>query len=193
MKRKRWVWRIGFACLLFFTVAVLWGITYRDELEQAWKSYRERETERSISRYGADLAPIDEIRLLRLAEDPQPQNRGTFSVSYSEPSKMFIVEDKVIRGAAAQEFASVWRSATIHTRNLAVCYSPHHVVQFRASGTCVCEAVICFMCGNTTLPAFPTRTLVSFKTLPPQESAEFLALKNAVEELIGKYDEPQSP
>lgn len=192
MKRKRRLWRIGLACLLLFLVAGLWGVAYRDELEQAWKGYRAREIERSISRYGADLAPIEEVRLLRLAEERPPQSRGTFSVSYSEPSKRFIVEDKIIRGDAAQEFASLWRSATVHNHYLAACYTPHHVIQFRAGGKCVGEAVVCFLCGNTTLPAFPTRTLVSFESLPHEESAPYLALKDAVEGLIGKHDDPQS-
>lgn len=185
---KRWLKRIGLGLLAVLTLAALYGYAYRDVLEREWKFYFERETARSISRYCSDLPPVDEVRLLRLEDKPGDKNLGTFDVSYSEPTKMYIVQTMTLIGTNAQAFTSHWRALHLHPKTIAACYDPHHVIQFRANGTCISEAIVCFKCGNTTLPAIPSRTIVSFVSWPKGESDGYMAFKTTVENLVGKHE-----
>ena len=123
----------------------------------------ERQTQASILKYGAGLPAVDEVRILHIEDPLHWQGHGTYHVPFSDGPDMIIVSDRTLSGNDAQDVADQWRSLQLQTRYMAGCYDPHHVVQFRAKGKTICEAVVCFMCGNTSLPAFPITTRVSFE------------------------------
>lgn len=143
---------------------------------------------RSIASYGSNLPPIDEIRLLRLANKPAQPDLGTFKIPFHEGPDLRIVADKTLAGTAAQSLANQWRQLRLHNDYMAGCYDPHHVLQFRSGGKVICEAVMCFACGNTTLPAFPIRTLVSFENADGG-SPSYRQFKQSVEAEIGAHVE----
>jgi len=166
------------------------GFAFRDQLEKGARRYMKRQTKEAILRHGSGLPAVDEVRLLHIEESSSGPIHGTYHVPSSETPNMFIVSDRTLRGNEAQEIASQWRALKLHNDYMAGCYEPHHVVQFRAKGATICEAVICFMCGNTTLPAFPIRTMVSFESAPDRESEAYLKFRATIERFVGAHPRP---
>ncbi len=176
-----------------FVIAVITaglGFVFRDQLEKGARRYLKRQTKESILRYGSELPAVDEVRLLHIEEKSSGPSLGTYRVPFSETPNMFIVSDRTLTGDDAQEVATLWRALKLHNDYMAGCYAPHHVVQFRAKGATICEAVICFMCGNTTLPAFPIRTMVSFEGIPHKESEAYLKFRATIERFVGAHPKP---
>lgn len=184
---KKWLKRL----LLFGTAAVVLassvGYIFRRELQNYFWEYVEWQTDRSIARYGTGLPTVDEVRLFRIADAPAKPNLGTHKVPFylgSEMTKMTIVAEKTLTGDPAQNLASQWRQLRLDTDGMAGCYDPHHVIQFRSGGKVICEATMCFSCGNTSLPAFPIQTLVNFD----HRSPAFLGFKKSVEAEVGIHE-----
>ncbi|CAN5703870.1 hypothetical protein BH11VER1_BH11VER1_12420 [soil metagenome] len=191
-RMKRWLKRIGLTIMIVAPMLSLWAYAYRDEIEHKWKEYLARDTLRSMDRYCTQLPEVDEVRLLRLDDKPLIPSLGTFDVSYSEPSRMYIVQEKILHGAEAQAFAALWRSQVLQAGSGVNCYEPHHVIQFRASGKCLAEAIPCFMCGNSTLTGFPFRTMISFDSLPKFASKAYADLMDSTEKYVGKHERASS-
>lgn len=166
-------------------VAALLVYLFREDLERSFRHWRKHETQKAIQKYGADLPPVDEVRLLRLADKPSKNNLGTYPILLNEPSTLHIAAEKTLSGPHAQEIATLWRQLRLHTDYMAGCYDPHHVVQFRFQGSVICEALIRFDCGNTTIPAAFFKTLVSFESFPKQEAPDYLKFQNLVETQVG--------
>ncbi|MHA3774244.1 hypothetical protein ACXR0O_22180 [Verrucomicrobiota bacterium sgz303538] len=180
----RWIKRVVLGVVVFLVVSSALGYVFRDELLGLAKEYVQRETQRSISRYGSGLPPIDEVRLLHVEDHSTGTGLGTYRIPFYDPPEMFIVAEKTLSGDEAQEVARQWRALQLHTRYIAGCYNPHHVIQFRSRGRVICEAVACFGCGNTTIPGFPLRTLVSFEPTRP----DYLRFKAIIEGTVGRHE-----
>ena len=174
-------------CLILFSLAY----AFSSKLEKMIGHWMERETQASISRYGANLPPVDEVRVLQIDDTPSGQGFGAYHFPfYYDLPDMTIVSEKTVVGEEAQKVANLWRAMRLRTDFMALCYKPHHVIQFRAHGSVVCEAVPCFLCGNTTLTGFPVNVKVSFDSRPKQESRQYLEFKNIIEILVGKHIDP---
>lgn len=182
---KRILKKLALWTVVIVLIAAGFGLAFRTKLMNAFQRHMRRETKVSIVKYGAGLPAVDEVRLLRLDYESNGTALGTYKVPFSDPSKRFIVAERTLTGKDAQDVASQWRALKLHTDYMAMCYEPHHVVQFRANGSTLCEAVICFMCGNTSLPAFPMKTMVDFESIPKSESPEYLKFRATIEGFVG--------
>lgn len=177
--------RAAICVALLLLIASVLGFTFRDALGSAAKRYFERSTARAAVKYGSGLPEIDEVRITRIAEEPPQVDMGKKRVLFSDPMLLHVVGRKTMAGAEAQEIARLWRAQRLHSRYMAGCFDPHHVLEFRSRGSTVCEAVVCFGCGNTTLPMFPAGTLVSFEAASGEEAPEYLQLKELIERISG--------
>lgn len=184
----RWIKRVVLGVVIFLVVSLALGYVFREDLQGMAREYLRRETQRSISRYGSGLPSVDEVKLLHVEDYSTGAGLGTYRIPFRDQPEMFIVAEKMLAGEDAQELARQWRALQLHTRYMAGCHEPHHVVQFRSRGRVVCEAVVCFGCGNTSIPAFPVRTLVSFESIPGSESPGYLRFKATIEEAVGRHE-----
>ncbi|MGV3531428.1 MAG: hypothetical protein ACO1QR_03600 [Chthoniobacteraceae bacterium] len=182
--------RAAIAFALLGLIASVLGYTFRDALARRGKRYVKLATARAAAKYGSALPEVDEVRITRITDQPPAVNKGTKRVWFSDPTLLYVVERKSFRGDEAQEIARLWRAQRLHSRYMAGCFDPHHVLEFRSRGSTVCEAVVCFECGNTTLPMFPIGTVVSFESAGGQEAPEYLQLKELVERLAGVEHPP---
>lgn len=186
---RKWLKRLLLWGTIIVLIAGCFGYIFRNDLYRYMRRYMRWQTVRSIARYGAGLPPIDEVRILRIADNPGQVNLGMHRVPFQDKSEMAIVAEKTLTGAAALDLANQWRRLRLHNRYMAGCYDPHHVVQFRYQGKVMCEAVVCFACGNTSLPAFPMRTLVSFEHLEKEPGTQaYLQFKESVETEVGALE-----
>ena len=175
--------RAAICLALLLLISAVLGFTFRDPLARAAKRYFERATARAAVQHGSALPQIDEVRITRIAEEPPQVDMGKKRVLFSDPMVLHVVGRRTIKGAEAQEVARLWRAQRLHSRYMAGCFDPHHVLEFRSRGSTVCEAVVCFGCGNTTLPMFPIGTVVSFESAGGQEAPEYLQLKELIERI----------
>jgi hypothetical protein len=182
--------RAAIVFALLALIASVVGYIFRDTLAREGKRYVKRVTARAAAKYGSALPEVDEVRITRITEEPPAVNKGTKRVWFSDPTLLHVVDRKSFKGAEAQEIARLWRAQRLHSRYMALCFNPHHVLEFRSRGSTVCEAVVCFECGNTTLPMFPVGTLVSFESAGGQEAPEYLQLKELIERLAGAANLP---
>lgn len=160
---RRWIKRgLWAVCLLVALIglAVLYAYAYRDEIENKVDRYLMKQMEHSIEQYGNKLPPVDEVKLVRFARKRSNATQRRLKVPLSENSKGYVVSEKLMAGVDAQRLATLWRGLTF-VENHTSCYDPHHVVEFRFKGKVICEAVVCFHCMNSSLPAFPTPVLVN--------------------------------
>lgn len=145
-------------------IAFTW---YGDELEKHYQAWRQKQTETAVNTYGAKLPEVDEVRLLLLSENAADAKEAPFTIPHHSRPRRYITQKTVLSGESAEEFAKLWRQLALQPHPGAACYEPHHVLQFRTSGKTLCETVLCFECGNTSLPAFPTPVLASFDEQSP--------------------------
>ena len=176
---RRWIKRGLWAlCLLVALsgLAVLYVYAYREEAEayaedfvdgplrqsvaSYYEGYMAYQVKSSVARYGQKRPPIDEVKLVRFARERSNKSQRRLVVPLSKNSEGYVVSEKLISGVDAQRLATLWRGLTF-VQNHTMCYDPHHVVEFRFKGKVICEAVICFHCMNSSLPAFPTPVLVN--------------------------------
>ncbi len=194
---KRFFKKLCFYSLLLTPLVGCLGYLYQDELAELtgkWsQDFKENQQRQAIRKYGAGLPPVDEVWLFRLTEKVPEKSFGTYRLAHQKSSRMHIANKVTLKGEEAQELARVWRSLRLHNDSMAACYDPHHVIQFRAGGRILADAVVCFDCGNTSLPAFPFHTLVSFEAALPNESPDYLLFKQHIETLVGKHDESSKP
>lgn len=164
------------------------------ELTGKWsQDFKENQQRQAILQYGTGLPPVDEIWLFRLTDKASEKSFGTYRLAHQKSSRMHIANKVTLAGEEAQELARLWRGLRLHNDSMAACYDPHHVIQFRAGGRILADAVVCFDCGNTSLPAFPFHTLVSFESALPNESSDYLIFKEHIETRVGKHNESSKP
>ena len=194
---KRFLKKLCFYSLLLTPLFGCLGYLYHDELAGMtgkWsQDFKENQQRQAIRQYGAGLPPVDEIWLFRLTEKVPEKSFGTYRLAHEKSSRMHIANKVTLAGEEAQELAHLWRRLRLHNESMAACYDPHHVIQFRAGGRILADAVVCFDCGNTSLPACPFHTLVSFESALPNESPDYLLFKKHIETLVGKHDESSKP
>jgi hypothetical protein len=155
------------------------------EITDAWLKFREDRQWSAIARYGYGLGEIDEVRVFLLSNTRKQAADREYDVSSYAPSTKFAVNEAVLIGESAQQLAATWRAVNLYAGSTAGCFEPRHVLQFRLRGSIVAECVICFQCGNATLPGFPSRAMVSFITYERESKNQLQALKHLVEDLAG--------
>src|SRR5262245_32576403 len=129
---------IGTGCLLL--VAAIMFVLYEEQLKESYWRYQRKALLRSVDRYGPNLTTVDEIRLLRIDYASVGPGLGRFNREFLGPSERVIVADKTLHGPKALNLADRWR--TLHFEsNGALCYEPHHVIQFSKGGKMICESV----------------------------------------------------
>jgi hypothetical protein len=132
--------------------------------------------------YGSRLPVIDEVSVLTLVETDEAGNMGAFTVPYTN-QKLFIRSKTLAVGVEAQQIGAQWRKLNFGDGG-AACFEPHHVLQFRHQQKVICESIVCFHCGNLTLPAFPSPILIGFNE--DGAASPFPKLKSLLEMSIRK-------
>ncbi|HEX8174641.1 MAG TPA: hypothetical protein VF543_05940 [Pyrinomonadaceae bacterium] len=84
--------------------------------------------------YTRNLPPIDKVELLKLKLVGDSWNGD-------------ILATKVLKGAAAQKVASLWRRQS-YTSGLAACHNPAYAIKFYSQGKLLVYASICWSCNN---------------------------------------------
>lgn len=158
-------------------IAFVW---YSDDLQTHYHAWRQKQAETAVNTYGAKLPEVDEVRLLLLSDNASNAKDTPFTIPHHSRPQRYITQKAVLTGESAEEFAKLWRQLTLQPHPGAACYEPHHVLQFRANGKTLCETVLCFQCGNTSLPAFPSSVLVSFD----EQSQAYHRFKQRVTDLL---------
>ncbi len=169
------------------------GLSFQEELARYARRSMDKSVASAIAKYGASLPDIDAVRLLRintLEDAPANSRRYRFprDMPYREAPEMAIVAEHSLSGEEAKAFADTWRHLHLHTGYMAGCFDPHHVIQFRKNRRTVCETITCFMCENTTLPAFPWTALVSFDALSKDAAPSYSKFRELVERHVGKHE-----
>jgi hypothetical protein len=158
-------------------------ILYWDGVSGLLGNYKEKFTLSrrlsSISKFGINLEAVDEIRIMRLVDHEPLKHLGRYALDY--PKSLYILEEKVIIGNEAREIANLWRKLDFGGLSSG-CFEPHHVVQFRHEEEILFESVVCFICGNLTLPSFPSDILVGFEARSDEAKLNFSLFKKVCEE-----------
>jgi hypothetical protein len=85
-----------------------------------------------------------------------PYTRNLHAVDKVELFKLELKDDhwdgqvtasKVLRGAAAQRVASLWRRQT-YTSNLSACHEPAYAIKFYSRGKLIAYASVCWSCNS---------------------------------------------
>jgi len=184
MKNKflKGILRILFLLGLAISIAVLASVLVYHEgvsaiLTEYEQSFKIHQKASAMAAYGNSLSEIDEVRLLVLVETNETGSYEEFKAPYTS-QKLFIKSSAVLANEEAQQIASLWRKLSFGDGG-AACFEPHHVLQFRKHQRLVCESVVCFLCGNLTLPSFPSPVLVGFHT--GDDEGTLVALKSMIE------------
>lgn len=88
--------------------------------------------------YTRNLPSIDKIELLKLK--PKDEQSAVDSAGG-------IAASKVLKGAAAQKVASLWRRQS-YTSNLAACHEPGYAIKFFSRGRLIAYASVCWSCNS---------------------------------------------
>lgn len=186
---KRLLKRVLLYGFLLALVAALLGTLYQEELkeklERSLKHWGTHIVQTAIQNYGPGLPPVDEVKVMLLSTEDPGTGLGSYDIRQDSPHTRYVTQEVLLKGAEALALAALWRKQKLHTHYMASCFDPHHVIQFRAKGSIVADVVICFGCGNASLPAFPLRPLVSFEYIPGKESPDYLELQAQVEQRVG--------
>lgn len=165
-RRRKILWIFGMVVLIGAWAFSLWAWFYGQETLERLQEYAvnfKSEQERAAAhKYGKALPEVDEIRLARITEEDPGTSGRTYRPLHNEERLYHEVSQKVLTGEPARELAALWRQMVYDEGNGPACFMPHHVVEFRKDGRVICESLVCFQCGNLSLPTMFGPTLLGF-------------------------------
>lgn len=191
-RKMQFIVRLCIYLPLFLTIAALTALSFRDEIVESWHLYQKEQTIDSIDQSCNRLPPVDEVRLLRLDIRPHKDDQGHYDLGGSSNDRLYIVQSASLSGAEAERLASAWRSLTFVPGSITACFDPHHVVRFLSKGKLLSEAVVCFQCGNATIPSFPRRAMITMVSVEEVEKASLQVFQSGVEAAVGAFTKDTS-
>ena len=153
---KRWRrilgWFIG--CIVALSLA---AYLTRDSRRDARRVYFIGRGYLASQEFGRFLPRVDEVEILALAGEVPNGTPDSFPPDMG-PSSIGAVNRQTVRGAEAEEIASIWRQ--LHFDRpfrpsfppVVPCHQPFYALRFRAHGKLLLETSVCWKCASYTLP-----------------------------------------
>src|SRR5262245_2583165 len=109
--------------------------------------------------YTRNLPAIDKVEVFTLKLNERDEWTGEF------------LDSRVLTGATARKFASLWRRQTYNDHQSA-CHNPGYAVKFYAHGKLLVHANVCFSCNNMSMITPNLEKLQNFDPNPLSEQLE---------------------
>jgi hypothetical protein len=189
---RRWRKRLArlgiiLACLIALTITAV--CIFPEEMRQYALKLVQRHFQRTIERYVTNLPEVDEVRILHIESMGTFPSLGTYAVPFNDEGKeMNIVAEKILKGADAIEFATLWRRQDFLPDKFYMCHVPHHAIQFRCKGSGVVDVAVCFGCQNISFPGL-IPVIINFE----HDSPHYATLRSTMEHHVGATDQHGSP
>jgi hypothetical protein len=191
--QRRWRKRLAragiiIACLIALVVTMVF--IFPDEIRQYALKLVQQHFDRTIERYVTNLPEVDEVRILRIGPMGTSPSFGTYAVPLNDDgaTKMNIEAEKILKGADAIKFATLWRHQDFLPDRFYMCHVPHHAIQFRCNGSDVVDVAVCFGCGNISFSGL-VPVIINFE----DDSPHYATLRSTMEQHVGAHEEKGSP
>ncbi len=99
---------------------------------------------------GRLLPTVDEVEILALGGEVADGTPDSFPPDIG--SRLGTVNRKTIRGAEAEQIASIWRDIDFDRHFASLCHDPFYALRFHLHGRLILETSVCWKCSTYTLP-----------------------------------------
>ena len=100
--------------------------------------------------FGRYLPAVDEVEILALGGEVADGTPDSFPPDIGP--RLGTVARQTVRGAEAEQIASLWRDIYFDRHFAALCHQPFYALRFRHHGKLILETSVCWHCSTYTLP-----------------------------------------
>ena len=100
--------------------------------------------------FGRFLPAVDEVEILALGGEVADGTPDSFPPDIGP--RLGTVSRQTVRGAEAEEIASIWRDIYFDRHFASLCHQPFYALRFSYHGKLILETSVCWKCSTYTLP-----------------------------------------